>query len=296
MPEPQRSSYDLHLHSCWSYDALAPVDAYFEWAQKLGMRLISVTEHHVMDNLQDVLDAASRFPDVRFAVGGEFTVHTSIGAVDLVCHGLPTEFSPELRGMLDAYHDWQRNRGAAYALGMRRLGFPFTDEARKGLLESYRPAHVMAVQGLTHVKNLHQKLYFIERGWIADDEGYGELGKRVADAVDLPKYPRVEDVVPVLHRAGAVVAVAHPTNYFLEGDRKRMDALREEINFDGVECAHRKVPPELSALFRAYCQEHGMYATGGSDCHQLEDIPERFAAHGGAEEWLDEFMERVEVM
>ena len=296
MEEPKRTSYDLHLHSCWSYDALAPVEIYFEWAEKLRMRLISVTEHHVMDNLQEVQEAAARHPDVRYTVGCEFTVNTSIGAVDLVCHGLPTTFSPEFQGMLDAYHDWQRRRGAAYGLGMRRLGFPFTDEARKGLLESYRPARVMEVQGLTHVKNLHQKLYFIERGWIANEEEYADLGKRVAEAVDLPKYPQVEEVVPVLHRAGAVVAVAHPTNYFLQGDRKRMDALREEIHFDGVESAHRSITPELSAVFRAYCEEHGLYSTGGSDCHQEEDVPARFAAHGGQEAWLDEFMERVEVL
>ena len=292
MEEPKRSSYDLHLHTQWSYDAMARVETYFEWARRLEMRLISITEHHVMDSLDEVLETASRYPDVPFDVSGEFTVNTSIGAVDLVCHGLPLEFPPGLRRMLDAYHDWQRRYGAAYGLGMRRLGFPYTDEARRELLESYRPAHIIQVQGLTHVRNGHQKAYFVERGWIESEEAYGDLGEQVRAESELPTYPQVEDVVPVLHDAGALVAVAHPTNYFLKGDRKRMDALREEIAFDGVECGHYKVPPELVRLFRDYCKEHGLYSTAGSDCHLDEDIPQRLGVHNGREEWLDEFLER----
>ena len=85
--------------------------------------------------------------------------------------------------------------------------------------------------------------------------------------------------------------IAHPAGYFRQTDRRRMDALREECGLDGIECAHRSVPPELTAIYRQYCREHGLLSTAGSDCHEPEDLlpleragytPERrFACHLG---------------
>ena len=64
------------------------------------------------------------------------------------------------------------------------------------------------------------------------------------------------------------------------------------------------VPPELTAFYREYCEKHDLISTGGSDCHNPEDItdqnsneesPEpRFARHIGEDFWLDEFLERIE--
>ena len=82
-----------------------------------------------------------------------------------------------------------------------------------------------------------------------------------------------------------------------------MDALRQECQLDGIECAHRMVPPELTVFYREYCKKYNLISTGGSDCHNPEDIAEqyaddkspapRFARHIGEDVWLDEFLERI---
>ena len=282
--------YDLHLHTFWSYDASAHIENHFKRARQLGVRCLAITEHHVLDSLAYVLECAVGYPEVKTIPSAELTVTTSIGAVDLLCYGFPHTFTPELQGLLDNYHAWQRAAGAAKSKALGAIGHKFRDDDRLELLKTYRPSEVIAVQGNTHVKIQVLRDYCLDRGFIANAEQYDELMARAHKEVPFPLYPRVEDVVPIVKAVGAKVAIAHPHGYFESGDRARMDALRRECQLDGIECAHFLVPPEFTSIYREYCVEHGLFSVGGSDCHTDEDIQEYFASHGGDEEWLDEFL------
>lgn len=288
-----QASYDLHLHTYWSYDATAEPAYYLQRAAALGMRCLAITEHHSLDSQEEVLAAAGGYPQVRILRAAELTVNTSIGAVDLVCLGFPEVLPDALQRVLDRYHRWQREYGAAICRGMQALGFDYTDQHRTALLGSYRPARALAVQGTTHVRNQVQRSYFLQRGFIHVPEEYVPLIGRVRREHGLPPYPPVEEVVPVVHAAGAIVSIAHPTEDFGGADRKRMDTLRVECQLDGIECAHTAVPPDLTPVYRRYCLEHNLLSTAGSDCHTREDIDQTLGRHGGPEAWLDELLERL---
>jgi len=300
MPNKQRfmpdrfASYDLHLHSHWSYDAFAPLDLHFRWAAELGLRCISITEHHNLDSQPEIRELAARYPQVCCIPGAELSVTTSFGSQDLLCYGLPDAPPPGLKRVLDAYHEWQREWGAAFVRGMRVLGYDYTEEHQHEVLDAYRPEKTIRVQGYTHVRNGTLADYFVKRGFISDIEGYQPLKARAIDAVGWVPYPRVEDVVPAVHEAGGVVALAHPYGYFGGDDREKMDGLREECALDGLECAHPGVPPDYTPIYRAYCEERGMFSVGGSDAHNEEDFEARFARHLGEDAWLDEFLKRLE--
>jgi len=289
-----RATYDLHLHTHWSYDALVSVEGHFKRAQELGIRCISITEHHVLDSLNEVLDVAKRYPEVRAVPGAELSVTTSVGSVDLLCYGFSMDFPQELKKALYEYHEWQREYGHALSKGLEALGYDFSDPQRLELLRSYRPAHIVRFQGNTHVRNGVLRQHFVDRGFIADHEGYAELLGRVRKAHPLPGYPDVDRVAPAVHAAGALIAIAHPHGYFQQGNRERMDALREECGLDGIECAHASTPAEFSATYRQYCVEHGLFSVGGSDCHTADDLEGMFACHHGEDEWLEEFLERLD--
>jgi predicted metal-dependent phosphoesterase TrpH len=282
--------YDLHLHTFWSYDATAHIENHFKRARELGVRCIAITEHHALDSLADVLECAKGYPEVKLIPSAELTVTTSIGAVDLLCYGFPLAPTPGLQELLENYHAWQQAAGAARSAALQAIGHPFSDADRLELLATYRPPAAIAVQGNTHVKNQVLRDYCVARGFIASADQYTELMTRAHKEIPMPPYPRVEDVVPVVKRIGVKVAIAHPHGYFKNGDRARMDTLRQECQLDGIECAHRSVPPEFTPIYRAYCVEHGLFSVGGSDSHSDEDIQEFFAGHGGDDEWLDEFL------
>jgi predicted metal-dependent phosphoesterase TrpH len=282
------ASYDLHLHTYWSYDATAHPRRYFERARALGVHCIAITDHHVLDSLSEVQRISASYPDVWAIPAAELSVTTSIGAVDLLCYGFPIESPREapqgVQGLIEIYHAWQQTAGEAWCKGMQALGYEYTDAHRRVLLESYRPGKTIRVQGYTHVKNQVQRRYFLERGFIAAEDEYTDLVGRFQYIVPFPPYPRAEDVVSVVKQAGVRVAIAHPYGYFGGYDLARMDTLCDECGLDGIECAHSSVPLEYTRLYRTYCERHGLFSVGGSDCHTDAEVGRAFAMHQGTKE------------
>lgn len=272
---------------------MTSAEVIFDQARELGVRCLAITEHHVLDSLPDVRRVAAGYPEIRVIPAAELSVDTSIGAVDLLCYGFPTKIPDGVQDVLDAYHEWQRACGSAVSAGLQAIGIDYTDAKRQALLESYRPAKAMAVQGVTHVKGGLQREYFRKKGYAADDVAFRELMARAEQAVPVPPYPAVEDVVPAIKAAGVQVAIAHPFGYFDGANRRRMDALVEECGLDGVECAHLTVPLDHTPVYRAYCEEKGLFSTAGTDCHSDDAVRNLLTRHGGEEAWLDELLERL---
>lgn len=293
MTDDRRALYDLHLHTCWSYDAMATVAELFQAADDLGVRYLAITEHHLIDSVPEAKAVAARHPNVVYIPGAELTVHCSVGAVDMVCLGFTDAAIAALAEVWEAYHEWQREYGAAVCAGMQAAGFDYTDAHREELLRSYRPPEALAVQGMTHVANKMQRAYFIERGFIETPEQYGEVLAEAGKLVARPDYPAADFVLPRVKATGALVIIAHPTRYFLEDNRERMDLLREELLLDGVECAHHGVPEHLTPVYRAYCEQHGLVSSGGSDTHWCEDVRDKVGHHIGPDEWWPEIEERL---
>ena len=291
--ETANATYDLHLHTYWSYDATAHLQNHFERAAALGVRCLAITDHHVLDSLPDVAAMSSKYHQVDAIPSAELTVTTSIGAVDLLCYGFPVDIPASLQRVLGGYHVWQQETGAAICEGVQALGHDYTDAHRVELLEAYRPQCTIQVQGHTHVSNGVQREYFVKRGFIASQDDYAGFLQRARQQIPFPDYPAVDFVIPAVKDLGVVVAIAHPHAYIAQGDRTRMDALRQECLLDGIECAHKSVPAEFTSIYRAYCVEHGLFSSGGSDSHTDADISTRFACHRGEPAWLDELLARV---
>jgi len=299
------ASYDLHLHTCWSKDAKAEPELYFQQARNFGVRCLAITEHHHMDSLQEILALADQYPEIRVIPSAELTVETSIGAVDLLCYNLPCRPEGLLSEVLVDYREWQKETARARRLAMQALGHDYTEEAQIEVLRRHRPARVLDKQGVQGVFLSYEKSYFLERRFITTSEDYNRLVESFPEELRHPRPPAVEKVVSAVKSVGGLVVIAHPTSYFMKDNRERMDSLRMECELDGIECAHRKIPPALSILYREYCLENNLLSTAGSDCHNPKDIltqPEawgytplrRFACHLGEDTWLEEFLHRLD--
>ena len=292
MSGQQIAPYDLHLHSHWSYDASASPQAYFKRADELGLRCIALTEHHCIDSIAEALEIVQGYPNMRFVNAAEFTVTTSIGQVDLLCYDLPAEPPSMLQKVLDNYRQWQQSYDESFCATLRSFGCAYTYEDRLKLLKTYRPPHVIDKQGHTEMGTPLQDAYFVHRGFVRTLKEAEALRHRAADCTNYLVPPAVEDVVRAVHDAGALIAIAHPHGHFLGDNRARMDGLRKECHADGLECAHKDIPPEFTPIYRDYCLKHGLFCVAGSDCHHEINF-DTIARHGGREQWLDEFLERL---
>lgn len=295
----QHASFDFHLHSCWSYDATCPVETYFAQAEKMGLTHIAITEHHQMDSFPEVVEAAQKHPSVSYIPGAELTVHSPKGTFDMVCLGLPAVPTPELQQVFAAYHNWQREYGDSVCLNMTALGYPYSREEREMLLKRYRPAKTLNVQGITHVQAGVQCDYLIgEKKLFPDREAIRNLPR--SEKVTPKPYPAYDFVLPAVRKAGALTFIAHPTRYFQRDNLERMDALRELLQFDGIECAHTSVPEELTPFYREYALKHKLLSSAGSDCHSAPGDKYQFSSgcqlggHIGDPRWVDEILERLQ--
>lgn len=296
----QLASFDFHLHSCWSYDATAPVEDYFIMAEKLGVSHIAVTDHHQMDSLPEAVEAAKKHPEINYIPGAELTVHSPKGTFDMVCLGLPLVPTPELQQVFAAYHNWQRQYGDALCALLSCEGYPYCRQERESLLRRYRPPRTIDVQGITHVQNTLQNDYLVnEKKLFADVEAKNNVISN--SSLTLPDYPEYDMVIPAVKRAGGLVFIAHPQGYFRKDDLYRMDELREMLDFDGIECAHPSIAQELTPFYRRYCLEHNLLSSAGSDAHstpecQYQFCPHcRFATHIGEKRYVEEILERISV-
>ena len=284
------SKYDFHLHTQWSYDALSTVEDYFRLASERGVKYIAITEHHHMDSYPEVKEVAKKYPEVKHIPAAEMTVWCPLGTFDMVCLGMPETPTPELQAVFDEYHQWQRDAGDGACKAVQLAGFPYTREDRIKLLKSYRPQHIIDVQGYTHVRSCVQTDYLIDQMHYFKDKK--EFSEALSRAKTVPHYPEAAKVIPVFKRAGALVLIAHPRLYFQYKNLERMDALREMLQFDGCECNQSDMTPDLTEFYRDYCVKHHLLSSSGSDAHTVRPKCS-LGTIIGDEQWLEEILERL---
>ena len=289
------ATYDLHLHSCWSYDARNLPEFYFKKAQELGTKAFAITDHHNFDVIPSLFELAKQYPGVPFFTGAELSAATPFGDMDFVCLGLPEEPTPAMKELSDELHVYCNQFGAALETILNKLGHSFTAEDRRNIMKTYRPEYVLDHQGDTHVCTEVLGDYMVERGVVATrQEWISIMWGNPEYSQYYPQLPSAERIARIVHEAGGIILIAHPFHYFKDKDLKRMDALREFANLDGIECAHPSTPMENSFFYRDYCVRHKMVSSGGSDTHGVfPDFKSNYAGHIGPAYWLDELKERI---
>ncbi len=291
------ASYDLHLHSCWSYDAAVRPEEYFQMAREHHLRAFAITDHHNFCVIPEMVKLAPKYPDVHWIPGAELTSHTPFGNMDFVCLGLPLVPTPAMAQLQAELFEYQHKIALAFQTTAEALGGTYTAEERKKLLLSYRPEEVVEFFGDTHVRNELQMSYLIKKGVMKDMDEWNRKWRELRCCPDPPDADRVSRIV---HEAGGIILIAHPSGYFCGMNEKRMDAIREFADLDGIECAHPSTPPENGTFYRKYCEKHHLLSSAGTDLHfypgrELPEVPEyhTFAEHVGRDRWLDELLERV---
>lgn len=265
---------DLHMHSTASDGSRAPGDVVRE-AHRVGLAAIALTDHDTLDGLAEAEQVGAEL-GVRIVRGIELSAVEN----DVETHilGLHLSDTREMEAQLIALREMRRSRAERIVRRLNELGVRIElssvlDQAAGGAI------------GRPHVARA-----MIAEGWAVDFRDAFEryLGNGKAAYVAKDRLP-VADAVSLIHRAGGIAVLAHPSH---GGTRERVEAFVRE-GMDGVEVRHPSHSSEDVARLMALVEHFGLVPSGGSDWHGASDGPRTLGCMRVPMEWLERQDARV---
>lgn len=221
-------------------------------AAEAGLAALALTDHDTVDGLDEAHAAAAELGllfvpgvEVSASEAGSCTLH-------LLAYGIDPA-DPGLLALLGRLRSARIRRLEALLRGLRLSGpRPSVDDV---LAEA-----AGAPPGRPHVAAA-----LVRSGAVRTRADAFVRYLSDARVAGLPTgFPPVGEVVDTVHRAGGLVAWAHPLMHGF--DARRLDAL-VRLGLDAVEVWHPSARPAHVRILRSAAARYGLLETGGSDCH-----------------------------
>lgn len=243
---------DLHCHTRFS-DGSMEVNSLIDYAVRLGLNAIAVTDH---DTMAGALGAAAYASSrgVSLLPGMEVsTFSRKIGRkVHLLCY-LPHNPQPLLE--LCGKTLRERTRCSEKAVEMLSKRYPIDFETVRryaaGCPAVYRQHIMLALcdmgYSLTIFGELYRELFSSHGGW----------------ALVESRYPETAEALAIIKECGGLAVLAHPGVY---GSFPLIPELCR-MGLDGIEAFHPRQTKEDEEKAVAAAGKYGLFITGGSDFH-----------------------------
>jgi 3',5'-nucleoside bisphosphate phosphatase len=267
---------DLHTHTYHSDGTRSPREV-IDVALAHGIEIIAISDH---DNLAAYFEI-KRYADERGV--------TLIPATELSCayeavdvHILAYAFDAHderIEARLRRFREARQTRGRRIVDRLRALGYDIHSDRVEELAAG-------GAVGRPHVARA-----LVEGGYVAS----------VSDAFDTllrpgkPGYVEkdrfaVDEAVTLIHAAGGVTSIAHPTLY---PDHARIVPQLLDAGIDGIEVLHPDVDEAWRETYASMARSRGKMLTGGSDDHGTVKTTETLGTIKVPEEWISSILDRV---
>ena len=249
---------DLHTHSTSSDGTLSPTEL-IEEANRLGLKALALTDHDVIDGLEEFQKAAQKYPALTAVNGCElgvkFKTHIEILALNI------KDFVPyreRQQKLLEIRHQTNLKRIEL----LNKIGIPirYEDVAfdEKG-------------QKRNMVSQPHFAQWLLEKGFIQTErEAYTRFLGKSCPAYVKKDDPDLKETVEFIAQTGAVPVMAHPYLARLE-ENELFELLKELKSYGlrGIECYHSDQTQEQTRLYLNMARDLGLLVSGGSDYHGM---------------------------
>lgn len=265
---------DLHLHTTHSDGLRTPAEI-LQMAEKLGITLLSITDHSKASAYKELED-----PAVRSLFSGKILRGIEIPTiyqgqlVDILGYGIDPEGIRPYRELQDirSQNYLERELKLLYETYQKkgvRLDLPITAFSK----EKFRNPRRFLFHMLQHPDN--QK-FFLDP---ANKDVFRLYYRR---EMANPKSPLFVDysiffgapqeAVDFIHQAGGLAFLAHCYSYTSE-IYDHLEEMIQTVPFDGIECWYPSFTPEQTEYLEQFCAKHHLLQSGGSDYHGEEIRP-----------------------
>ncbi|MFP4619267.1 MAG: PHP domain-containing protein [Spirochaetaceae bacterium] len=246
---------DIHIHTrasdgVWTPEELA------EEAEKEGIELFAATDHNSTGSVARAREEAVK-RELYFLEAVEIDTTLEGSIYHILGYDIDTE-DRSVQELLAYNKELQQSRDIHTLEDLEKRGFPID-------WEDYRRYEHDPSRGGWKLLN-----FCIDRGF-CDNSPYSF--SRLFDAehpIPHPQYRHPAEAVKAITGAGGIPVLAHPYgrvggSYHLE--THEVFRRIKEAGVRGLECYTPYHSEEMTADTKAFCNEHGLLITGGSDSH-----------------------------
>lgn len=267
---------DLHTHTYHSDGTRSPREV-IDLARASGLAIVAISDH---DNI------AAYFEAKRYADEKELTL---IPATELSCayDGVDVHilayafdtFDERIDHALRRFREARHRRGYAIVEKLRAIGCDISPDRVEQLAAG-------GALGRPHVARA-----LVERGYAASiSEAFDKyIGSGKPAYVEKPRFA-IEDAVALVHDAGGLLSVAHPTIY---PNHERIVPELLDAGVDAIEVFHPNVDEGNRERYRNLARFRGKFVTGGSDDHGAAKDKETLGTIRVPEALIGPILERV---
>ena len=250
---------DLHTHSTVSDGTYTPCGL-VELASKRNIRAFALTDHDNISGLEEAKKAADKV-GIELIPGMEVTMNFHGRKIHVIALGFAVD-SPDFQELYRKIRINKEEKIDKLIEGIQQCGVPITLEMvqkhSSGQMDQYT-----VMRCLVSMK-IEKKIQPLWDKYI--DPIAAELG--------MNENVTPEEAFPILHKAGAVVSLAHFHKKIGLKDLSReaqADAIRElrNLGLDGVERWYPSYSEDDMVFLQSMIDELGMCSTGGTDFHGL---------------------------
>ena len=245
---------DLHIHSNYS-DGTLSVNEIISAAKEAELRLVAIADHNIIEGSKDLLKKC------------ENTSLKAISAVELdaMDHGRNIHI---LAYDFDITHDEfvafiKENRKKLDNISVNLIKKMTKDYP----LENFSVASFEAYTHKPKEGGWKALQYFRDLGITKDLYEGMTLYDTYACSYESAGFSNVETVCSLIKKAGGYAVLAHPGITFKNEPLEAYLAALYKSGIEGIECYYPKHSLAVERQCLAFCKEHGLYVTSGSDCH-----------------------------
>lgn len=244
---------DLHIHTIASDGTWNPKET-VENAIKNNIGIFAVADH---DETKNILETEKRAKEnnISFIRAIEFTCK----AFDKEYHILGYDLDIDNADVQKRIKKTVKNRYIRDTKIVEMLVKNYNFDVSIEEFEEFRKKPMTGIPSINYLKeknianDLKTYIYYKDQVMLSKDE-------------DLPS---VEEVIPIIKRAGGVAVLAHPSYYFPKSvmPTNQLDYFKD-LKIDGIECyCNYNKPKENFKYYTDYCKKYDIAISAGSDCH-----------------------------
>jgi len=245
---------DIHIHTRASDGVWSPREL-IEELRREEIGFFAVTDHDTTANVP-ATQALAREENLLFLRGVEINTSLEGHVLHILGYDIAPETAP-LQELLSVNRSLMADNDYEILRVLEADGFPVDWEKFQ---------HYTYDRSRGGFPGLN---FCIDEGYCSDvSDFFGRLfGPH--RRLPMPTYPHPRDAIEAILNAGGVPVLAHPFGSISGGERDYLASFRTllELGIHGLECHTPYHSSEQTQEARAFCDEHGLLITAGSDTH-----------------------------